>query len=205
MQSPLPALRGDAVSGVLTSGCAVTRVFNIYLISTKGVLPGKDIERCLQCAPRCKSALLCVPNCLQAAGSALHAGLENRRAHRSCYCFLVALLVNQSACFSVLWLLLTTCVSSSPVTRSKDPRIWVHGSPPCRQRSFLCHWAPGPCDDDPNRGGFSCCKTCNTTTPGPAIGYRFEYNVTYRRAPRRCEPACVCRHGYLKWACVRGR
>ena len=42
--------------------------------------------------------------------------------------------------------------------------------------------ASGPCDDDPNRGGFSCCKTCNTTTPGPAIGYRFEYNVTYRHA-----------------------
>ena len=30
------------------------RVFNIYLISTKGVLPGKDIDRCLQCAPPCE-------------------------------------------------------------------------------------------------------------------------------------------------------
>ena len=53
----MPALRGDVMSGFLTPGCAATRVFNIYLISTKGVLPGKDIDRCLQCAPCCKSAL----------------------------------------------------------------------------------------------------------------------------------------------------
>ena len=38
----------------------MTRVFNIYLISTKGVLPGKDIDRCLQCAPRLVSILPCV-------------------------------------------------------------------------------------------------------------------------------------------------
>ena len=37
-----------------------------------------------------------------------------------------------------------------------------------------------PCDDDPNRGGYSCCKDCTTQTPGPPRSYHFQYNVTYR-------------------------
>ena len=37
-----------------------------------------------------------------------------------------------------------------------------------------------PCDDDPDRGGYSCCKDCNTQTPGPPRTYHFQYNVTYR-------------------------
>ena len=37
-----------------------------------------------------------------------------------------------------------------------------------------------PCDDDPDRGGFACCKECKTQTPGPPRSYWFEYNVTYR-------------------------
>ena len=35
-----------------------------------------------------------------------------------------------------------------------------------------------PCDDNPDKGGYACCKDCPSKTPGPPRSYWFEYKVS---------------------------
>ena len=35
-----------------------------------------------------------------------------------------------------------------------------------------------PCADNPDKGGYACCRDCPSKTPGPPRSYWFEYKVS---------------------------